>query len=43
MVNELLAQLTHHGKSFSHNPVTEVQLGALIDMVNNQKITGEYY
>ncbi|KAF8530900.1 Glutamyl-tRNA amidotransferase B subunit [Gautieria morchelliformis] len=40
MVNELLAQLTHHKKFFSQNPVTEAQLGALIDMVNDRKLTG---
>ena len=42
MVNELLARLTHHRKYFSQNPVTETQLGALIDMVNDHKITGEH-
>jgi Asp-tRNA(Asn)/Glu-tRNA(Gln) amidotransferase B subunit len=41
MVNELLAQLAHHKKFFSQNPVTEAQLGTLIDMVNDRKLTGE--
>lgn len=41
IINELLAQLTLRKKSFSQNPVTPQQLGALIDMVNEKTITGE--
>ncbi|KIJ37474.1 hypothetical protein M422DRAFT_177988 [Sphaerobolus stellatus SS14] len=40
IVNELLAQLALHNKSFSQNPLTEKQLGLLIDMVNDKRLTG---
>jgi len=40
MINELLAQLVLRKKSFSQNPVTPSQLGALIDMVDERAITG---
>jgi len=40
IVNELFAQLMLHKSSFSQNPLSEGQLGALIDMVNDKRLTG---
>lgn len=39
IVNELVAQLALHKKSFSQNPLSQVQLGDLIDLVDNQKLS----
>lgn len=41
MTHELIGQLTARKETFSDNPVSVEQLGELIDLVQDGKITGK--
>lgn len=43
ITHELLGQLAHRQETFSQNPLSAVQMGDLIDLVQSKRITGNSY